>query len=101
MAVNANPEKVFESCLVELHKSMRAASFYSLEHPALLQSTERTLRYFQNLLRVYERLEFTVQKNQILYEDKPLTGQTQVLSALAGELFRRRMKKIIFLPGIS
>jgi HEAT repeat protein len=101
MAVPVSPDKVYEACLVELHKSMRAASFYSLDHPALGQSLDRTLRYFQNLLRVTERLEFTVTKNQVLFNDKPLTGQPQVLTALAQELFRRRMKKIIFLAGIE
>lgn len=101
MAVQMTPEKVYEACLVELYKTMRAASFYAHDHPALAQSAERSLRYFQNLLRIYERLEFSVSKTQIAFEDKPLQGQAQVLSALAGELFRRRMKKIIFLRGIE
>jgi HEAT repeat protein len=79
---------------------MRAASFYSIDHPALGQSVARTLRYFQNLLRVAERLEFTIAKTQIFLDEKPLTGQPQILSVLAQELFRRRMKKLIFLPDI-
>lgn len=101
MALPANPERVYEACLVELHKSMRAASFYALDHPALGQSVERTLRYFQNLLRVTEKIEFTISKAQIFVNDKPLTGQPQVLSSLSSELFRRRMKKLIFLPGVE
>lgn len=101
MALPANPERVYEACLVELHKSMRAASFYALDHPALGQSVDRTLRYFQNLLRVTEKIEFTISKTQVFVGDKPLTGQPQVLTSLAAELFRRRMKKLIFLPGIE
>lgn len=80
---------------------MRAASFYALDHPALAQSVDRTLRYFQNLLRVTEKIEFTISKTQVFVGDKPLTGQPQVLTSLASELFRRRMKKLIFLPGIE
>lgn len=101
MALPANPERVYEACLVELHKSMRAASFYALDHPAIAQSIDRTLRYFQNLLKVTEKIEFTISKSQIFVGDKPLTGQPQVLTSLASELFRRRMKKVIFLPGIE
>ncbi len=101
MPVSATPDKVYEACLVELHKMLRAASFYTPDHPALAQSGTRTLRYFQNLLTVTDSLEFTVTKTQITVDDRPLTGQQQVLRALAAEFFRRRVKKLIFLRGIT
>ncbi len=101
MTTAVAPDKVYEACLVELYKTMRAASFYALDHPALAQAATRALRYFQNLLRVVDRLEFTITRQQIMLGERPLRGQQQVLTALAGDLFRRRVKKLIFLPGIE
>lgn len=101
MTVPASPDRIYEACLVELYKSMRAATFYHHGHPALAQSAQRTLRYFQNILQVVDRLEFTISRTQISIDDAVLKAQPTVLGPLARELFRRRVKKLIFLPGIE
>jgi hypothetical protein len=101
MAAIPSPDKVYEACLVELYKTLRAASFYAVDHPALGQSVTRSLRYFQNLLRMTERIEFTITKTQILVHERPILGQPKLMATLSGELFRRRIKKLIFLAGIN
>ena len=94
MALPPSPTRIYEACLVEAGKTLRTAQFYPLQHPAFQRSLERSWLYMSQLLKRVGKLEITITKTAPFVDGRQVAGNTQVLSFLAGECFRRRIKII-------
>lgn len=94
MALPPSPTRIYEACLVEMGKTLRTAQFYPIQHPAFQRSLERSWLYLSQLLKRVGGLEITITKTAILVDDRQVTGNAQVLTFLAGECFRRRLKVV-------
>ncbi len=99
MTVPASPTRIYEACFVEMGKTLRTAQFYPLTHPAFNRSLERSYLYVSQLLKRVGVLEVTITKTHLVIQDRKVTGNTNVLSFMASEMFRRRIKLLHFDPA--
>ncbi|RMF19298.1 MAG: hypothetical protein D6761_00740 [Candidatus Dadabacteria bacterium] len=77
-------------------KTLRMAQFYPITHPAFQRSLERSYLFLSQLLKRVGDIDVTITRNQLLLDERPITGHPQVLQNLSGELFRRRLKRLHF-----
>lgn len=96
-----SPTRIYEACFVEMGKTLRTAQFYPIKHPAFRRSLERSFLYLSQLLKRTGALDVTITKSHIHVDDKPVSGNQQVLGFLASECFRRRIKQLHFEPQVD
>lgn len=99
MSQPASPTRIYEACFVEMGKTLRMVQFYPITHPAFQRSLERSYLYLSQLLKRVGAFDLTIAKNALSIQDRQITGNTKVLTFLAGELFRRRVKQLHFDPA--
>ncbi len=93
--------KEFENLLTGLNRALRLFSFYPVSHPATSSAAESLFSTVDNLIKKYDKIiEIEISRNSFTIAGEIIENHP-TLSPLAYELFKRRIKKLFFLPGIT
>ncbi len=93
--------KELENLLIDLNRALRVFSFYPLSHPVTTQVSEKLYSRFDTLIKKYDKLiEMEISRNAISSDGETIENHPTI-SPLAYELFKRRIKKLFILPGVT
>lgn len=94
-------QQALENLLAELHKAIRAVSFYPPGHPILGKIHETSYEYIAKAAKYFSQLTLEIGRTQITYNELSLGAGSDVIRSLCQHLYRRRTKRLIFLAGVS
>jgi len=90
-----------ESFLIDLNRGLRVFSFYPLSHPVTGKVAEELYQKVDSLIKKYDKLiELEISRNSFSAEGETIENHP-ALSPLAYEFFKRRIKKLFILPGVT
>lgn len=90
-----------ERILIEVQKAVRAVSFYPPGHPMLAQIQTKAYEQVAKAASYFGELALEIGRSGITYEGVQLNTGNEALRSLASQLFKRRMKKLIILEGVT
>src|SRR3990172_10411390 len=82
-----------ENLLAEVHKAVRAVSFYPQGHPMLVRMHQNAFGLVAKAARYFGELELEIGRQNISYKGAPVGPQSEAVQSLCQQLFKRRMKK--------
>lgn len=94
-------QQALESLLAEMHKAIRAVSFYPPGHPILSKIHETSYEYIAKASKYFGELSLEIGRNQVTYNETILGTNSDVVRSLCQHLYRRRTKRLIFLAGVT
>ncbi len=93
--------KELENLLIDLNRALRVFSFYPLSHPVTTQVSDSLFKKLDSLIKKYDKLiELEISRNAISIEGETIENHPTI-SPLAYEFFKRRIKKLFILPGVT
>lgn len=91
----------WEAALKALAKLLVSIKFYPAGHPALKDVTSDAKSSFAPLLQARESVVVIVRRSGFFYEDEPVGNTNEMLQKLAGNLFARRIQRLLILKDLS
>ena len=86
---------------LELARAFRAMELYPPAHPQLRSILKASFQKIHPLLTGFSELVFSVKRDGIYFQGKPLSAQIQALGQFARELHIRQFKTFAFRPELS
>ncbi len=90
-----------ENLLAEIHKAVRAVSFYPQGHPMLVRMHQSAFALVAKAARHFGELELEIGRRHVSYKGSPIGPQSEAVQSLCQQLFKRRMKKFILMDGVT
>ena len=78
----------------------RAVKLYPPNNPIYTQSVKKSFESLDNFLQNTIRFSIGIQKTNLLYENTPVSKDTQLNKAIAQDLFGKGFRELIFLEGL-
>jgi HEAT repeat protein len=97
---HAHSPEDLSATLIKLIKLIKTVCFYPPEHPALREAGTEALTTFRPLLKSGQ-LILTVRKDELLYQEEPVSRNLPLVKNLAYFLFARRVHSLLFLPDLT
>lgn len=92
---------LLEDALKGLDRMVKSGRFYPEGHPALAAATEEAMIAFRALVADEDAFVFTVRREAILLDDKPLVTENPAVKKMAALLFSRRINRLLIQADVK
>ncbi len=98
--IEINPAQLI-SALMDFQIAIRKVALYGFSHPIVPKLTTNLKEQFNPLIQQAETLSFVIAKNDILYNERPLSSQHPVIVELARTLHQLNLIQFTFKKAVS
>ena len=81
--------------------AVRAVRLYPSNNPVYVQSVRKSYEVVNRYLAMAPECRFGVQKTDLTYQQSVLGGDTHLHRGIAGDLYAKGVREIVFTPGLT